>query len=99
MTLKTFIKQPADVEVYEIDWAAKYLAGAGDTAGNLLALTSDPGVTVTPEVSVGQPVTTGVLRVRVAGGTNGQSYKITARLGTVGGREKEADILVQVAET
>jgi hypothetical protein len=41
----------------------------------------------------------GVLRVRVQGGTNGQSYKITARLGTSGGREKEADILVQVAET
>lgn len=99
MTLKTFIKQPADVEVYEIDWAAKYLAGAGDTAGNLLAITADAGITVTPEVSIGQPVSTGVLRVRVSGGTSGSSYKVTARLGTAGGREKEADILVQVVET
>lgn len=99
MTLKTFVKQPADVEVYEIDWAAKYLAGAGDTAGNLLALTADAGITATPEVPVGQPVTGGVLRVRVSGGTNGSSYKVTARLGTTGGREKEADILVQVVET
>ena len=99
MTIKTFIKQPGDVEVYEIDWAAKYLAGTGDTAGNLLALSADTGVTVTPETPVGAPVAGGVLRVRVQGGANGQSYKITARLGTSGGREKEADILVQVAET
>lgn len=99
MTLKTFVKQPADVEVYEIDWAAKYLAGTGDTAGNLLALTAEAGITATPEVAIGQPVTGGVLRVRVTGGTSGSSYKVTARLATSGGREKEADILVQVAET
>jgi hypothetical protein len=99
MTIKTFIKQPADVEVYEIDWAIKYLAGTGDTAGNLLALSHDPGVAVVPQIAVGQPVTGGLLRVRVSGGTTGQSYKITARLGTSGGREKEADIVVQVAET
>lgn len=99
MTLKTFVKQPADVEVYEIDWAAKYLAGTGDTAGNLLALTAEAGITATPEVAIGQPVPAGVLRVRVSGGTSGSSYKVTARLGTSGGREKEADILVQVTET
>lgn len=99
MTLKTFVKQPADVEVYEIDWAAKYLAGTGDTSGNLLALTADAGITVTPEVPIGQPVAGGVLRVRVSGGNTGNSYKVTARLATSGGREKEADILVQVAET
>ena len=99
MTIKTFIKQPGDVEVYEIDWAAMYLAGTGDTAGNLLALTAEAGITVTPEVAIGQPVTGGVLRVRVTGGTSGSSYKVTARLATSGGREKEADILVQVAET
>ncbi len=99
MTIKTFIKQPGDVEVYEIDWAAKYLAGTGDTAGNLLALTAETGITATPEVAIGQPVPSGVLRVRVSGGTSGSSYKVTARLGTSGGREKEADILVQVVET
>ena len=99
MTIKTFVKQPADVEVCEIDWAVKYLAGVGDTAGNLLAVTSDPGVTVVPQVSVGALVTGGLLRVRVSGCTAGQTYKITARLGTSGGREKEADILVQVVET
>lgn len=99
MTIKTFEKQPADVEVYELDWQVKYLAGVGDTAGNLLALNSDSGVTVVPQIAVGQPVPGGLLRVRVSGGTAGQSYKITARLGTSGGREKEADILVQVVET
>lgn len=41
--IKEFIKQPADIEIYEIDYAAKYLAGTGDTAGNLLALTADAG--------------------------------------------------------
>lgn len=99
MIIKEFTRDPVEVEVYEIDFAAKYLAGTGDTAGNLLAFTADTGITVTPEVTVGQPVTGGVLKVRVAGGTNGQSYKITARLGTVGGREKEAEILVNVVES
>lgn len=99
MTIKTFEKQPADVEVYEIDWAARYLADTGDTAANLLAVTNDSGITVVPEIAVGQPVPTGVLRVRVSGGTSGTSYKITARLGTAGGREKEADITVQVTES
>lgn len=99
MTIKTFTKQPADIEVYVIDYAAKYLAGAGDTATTLLALTADAGVTVVPETAVGQPLASGVLRLRVSGGTHGQSYKITARLGTVGGREKEAEIVVQVTET
>ena len=99
MSIKTFVKQPADVEVYEIDFAAKYLAGVNDAAGNLLAIANESGVTVDPEVSVGQPVPAGVLRVRVSGGTHGVIYKITARMGTAGGREKEADILVSVVES
>jgi hypothetical protein len=99
MSIKTFTKQPADIEVYEIDWAAKYLEGTGDEAGDLLALTPEAGISVTPEISVGQPLAGGVLRVRVSGGTHGQSYKITARMSTSGGREKEAEILVQVVET
>lgn len=97
--IKEFVKQPADVEVYEIDYAAKYLAGTGDVATNLLALSSDAGITVTPEVAVGGAVPGGVVRVRVSGGMPGRAYKITARLGTVGGREKEAEILVNVVES
>lgn len=44
-------------------------------------------------------MTSGIVKVRVSGGTDGQSYKITARLGTAGGREREAEIVVNVAET
>lgn len=98
MVVKTLIKQPADVEVYEIDFDAKYLAGANDTASTLLAVTAEAGITVTPEVPVGGALSSGVVRVRVSGGDDGQAYKITARISTTGGREKEADVSVQVTE-
>ena len=96
-----FVQQPADVGIYEMDFAAKYLAGTGDTAGNLLDFSftaNADGFTALSQTAIGQPVPAGVLRVRAEGGVDGGFYKITARIGTVQGREKEWDITVLVRE-
>jgi hypothetical protein len=100
-TQTEFVQQPADVAIYEMDFAAKYLAGTGDTAGNLLAFTFAPnadGFVALSQTAIGQPVPLGVLRVRASGGVNGADYKVTARIGTVQGREKEWQVTIIVRE-
>jgi hypothetical protein len=82
-----------------MDFAAKYLAGTGDTAGNLLAFGFAPnadGFVALAQTALGQPVPGGVLRVRASGGVSGADYKVTARIGTTQGREREWDITVIV---
>ncbi len=101
LTQKEFVQQPLDVGIYELDFAAKYLAGTGDTAGNLLAFGFTPssdGFSATPQTAVGDAVTGGILRVRCAGGVDGGVYKVTARIGTTQGREKEWDVTILVRE-
>ena len=100
-TQTEFVQQPADVAIYEMDFAAKYLAGTGDTAGNLLAFTFEAnpdGYVALSQTAIGQPVPDGVLRVRASGGVSGAVYKITARIGTTQGREREWDVTVIVKE-
>jgi hypothetical protein len=98
-TQNEFVQQPLDVGIYEMDWAARYLAGTGDTAGNLLAFgftSNTDGFVATSQTAIGQPVPGGVLRVRASGGVSGADYKVTARIGTVQGRTREWDITVIV---
>jgi F420-0:gamma-glutamyl ligase len=100
-TQNEFVQQPLDVGIYEMDWAAKYLAGTGDTAGNLLAFTfaaNADGFVALAQTAIGDPVPAGIVRVRCAGGINGGAYKVTARIATTQGREKEWDIAVLVRE-
>lgn len=97
ITQTEFVQQPADVGIYEMDFASKFLAGTGDTAGNLLAFTfsaNTDGFVALAQTAIGQPVPGGVLRVRASGVANGADYKITARIGTTQGREKEWDIFI-----
>jgi hypothetical protein len=58
-----------------------------------------PIVTADFSTRFGQPVPGGVLRVRASGGVSGADYKVTARIGTVQGREREWDVTVIVRET
>jgi hypothetical protein len=100
-TQTEFVQQPADVGMYDMDFTAKYLVGTGDTAGNLLAFTyqaNSDGFEALSQTTIGDPVTAGILRVRAAGGVDGGVYKVTARIATAQGREKEHDITVLVRE-
>jgi len=54
----------------------------------------EPGITLVNQLITGQRV-----KVWIAGGSNGQKYKVTVRLTTVGGRVKEVEILIIVRAT
>ena len=93
--LKKFDKQPAEVQDYDIDFAAEYLAGLSDTAPGPggLTVTADAGITVDSFLLVN-----GKVKVWVSGGTTGTSYKITATVVTTGGRTKQAEIVIKVKD-
>ena len=88
--LKTFEHYAPDRQTYRIDFAAKYLAGVGDTAGTLVAFQADAGITATPEVAVGQPVPSGVVRFRVQNPTGPGPWKVAAQISTAGGDRRTA---------
>lgn len=90
MILATFVKQPADVQDYDIDFT-DYLTGLSDT-GASAEVVADPGITIDSDT-----LNAGVVKVWVSGGTAG-TYKITATLTTSAGRVKEAEIKLKVKE-
>lgn len=91
MTLATFKKQPSETQDYDIDFT-EYLADLGDTASSHVVI-ADAGITINTST-----LTAGVVKVWVAGGTDGQKYKITARITTAGTRVREAEITIAVKE-
>jgi hypothetical protein len=83
--IKSFEHYAPDRQTYRLDFAAKYLPGVGDTAGVLLAFQADTGITATPEVAVGQPVPSGVVRFRVQDLTGPGPWRVAAQISTAGG--------------
>jgi hypothetical protein len=90
--LATFTKQPADVQDYDIDYS-EWLAGFSDT-GSSATVTVDTGITLNMYTLLN-----GVVKVWLAGGTSGETYKVTTTLTTSGGRTKQAEIRIKVKET
>jgi hypothetical protein len=76
---------------FAIDWTA-WLANEGDTAASF-AWTVPAGITKEAEAAVGGKAT-----VWLSGGTDGQTYKVTCRLSTTGGRIDDRTIKVRVIE-
>jgi hypothetical protein len=89
--LGKFTKQPVEVQDYDIDFT-EYLASQNDAAISHSA-TADTGITI-----MASALTAGVVKVFVSGGTDGESYKVSATITTSGGRVKQGDILVRVKE-
>lgn len=96
--IKTIEQYKQDREVYEIDFAAKYLAQSNDTAATLKAVGSDPNITVTPEVSVGGALTSGVVKLAVDDPAAVGDYKVWAQITTAAGRERTGVIIVRVED-
>lgn len=89
--LGKFEKQPVDVLDYDFDYS-DWLADRADTI-------STATITATTGVTVGSSThTSGVVKVFISGGTDGQSYKITCTVVTTGGRTKQAEIVIKVKE-
>ena len=89
--LGTFIKQPADVLDYDIDYR-DWLADRSDTLQSA-TVTAETGLTVSSFVIV-----QGVVKVFLSGGTDGGSYKVTCTATTAGGRVKQAEIRINVKD-
>lgn len=94
--IKTVEQYRQDREVYEIDFGAKYLTQANDTAATLKAVGSDAGITVTPQVAVGGVLSSGVVKLAVDDPTAVGEYKVWAQIATAAGRERTGVIVVRV---
>ena len=96
--IKTVEQYRQDREVYEIDFGAKYLTQANDTAATLKAVGSDAGITVTPQVAVGGALSSGVVKLAVDDPTAVGDYKVWAQIATTAGRERTGVIVVRVED-
>jgi hypothetical protein len=87
-----FVKDPAAVLDYAIDWAAGYLAGQSITASNWSVSPEDAaGVTITePRIEGGQTL------AALHGGMCGHVYRITNRVSFSDGGHDERTLIVRV---
>lgn len=96
--IKTFELYQQDREVYEIDFDAKFLAEANDTAVTLNAVGSDAGITVAPQVSPGGALASGVVKLAVDDPASIGDYKVWAQITTAAGRKRTGVIVVRVED-
>lgn len=89
--LGRFTKQPDEVLDYNVDYT-DWFEEREDTPASETAV-ADAGITVGSVSRSGN-----VVKVVLAGGTSGQSYKVTVRLTTSTNIVKEADFIVRVQE-
>lgn len=92
MALASYTKQPGETLDYDIDFQEQWLSVINDTISSF-TVTSDAGITVVSSFLLG-----GIVKVFVSGGLDGQTYKVTVRVTTTGGRIREADIKIKVKE-
>lgn len=91
MALKKYPKQPAEVLDYDFNFT-RWFKGKTDSISTW-TYTIDPGISVITQVRSGN-----VIKLVVAGGTSGQTYKLTVRMTSVAGLVKEKEILIVVKE-
>lgn len=89
--LGKFEKQPADVLDYDFDYS-DWLDDRSDTIATYNVV-AETGLTVGLVTAI-----SGVVKVFLSGGTDGQTYKVTCTVTTTGGRTKQAEISVKVKE-
>lgn len=92
MILETYIKQPNEVQDYDIDFN-EYLAGMGNDTITSHVVEADAGINVDTSL-----VINGVVKIFLSGGTDGGRYNVTARVTTAGGRVREGEIQIKVKE-
>lgn len=91
--LEKFIKQPADVQDYDIDYT-EFLSAFADSPSSIPAVVAaDEGITVRYAVLV-----SGTIKVWLADGVDGMSYKVSVTLTTAGGRVRQTEFSLRVKE-
>ncbi len=91
--LEKFTKQPAEVKHYDVHFT-DFLAALGDSVQSTPVVVADVGVTQPYPASI----LDGVVKVWIAGGTSGVSYKVTITLTTVAGWVEQQEFMVKVKE-
>ena len=91
-------KQPIEIKDYPINYA-DWLAESGDTLSNVNAViecltdTADNSLTVHNLTLAPTAVS-----VWLSGGTDGQRYKVTVTVDTVGGRRDQSEFIVRIKD-
>lgn len=92
--LATWQKQPSDTQDYDVSFV-RWLARLKDTPAAVtpVVVIAEPGITL-----VSFALVDGVVKVWLSGGLDGETYKITVRMTTTGGRVKEVEFQIEVKE-
>lgn len=93
MALKTFPKQPAERQDYDISFV-DWLNSLTDTIATVTVV-ADTGITLETNFSH----SAGIVKCWLLGGADGTIYTVTATVTTTGGRVKQAEIRIKVKET
>jgi hypothetical protein len=91
MALRKFDKQPIEEQDYDFDFS-EYLELHNDVIQNL-AVAVETGLTLGAYSH-----SLGVVKVWISGGEDGEQYKVSATVTTVGGRVKQGDLIIRVRE-
>lgn len=89
--LNTFVKQPADYLDYDVEY--EDFLSDGDSVASGTATVSAAGLTVDPPLVVGT-----TLKLWVAGGTVGTTYKVDVTMTTAQGRIKQDELRFRIKE-
>ena len=92
MILGTFIKQPSDVNDYDVEYQ-DWLSG-NDTVANAVVTVDPDGNLAIDNVFVVSPR----INIWLSGGLNGATYKLTVTVTTTEGRVRQDEFRVKVKE-
>lgn len=93
-------KQPAEVKDYPIDyseWLAEITAGDTIASASAEAVCTTDATDTALVVNSVSTAATG-LAVWLSGGTDGQTYKVTVTVNTVGGRIDQSEFIVKLKD-
>lgn len=91
--MRTYVKDPDATLDYSVNWSA-FLAGSGDDTIVTAIWVAPVGVTVTDSGHSG-----GIHTGFISGGTLGESYTVTSRITTTGGRINDSSFILLIRET
>jgi hypothetical protein len=93
MLLEKFVKQPAEVKDYDVDYA-KWLGPISDVIDSVTTTVVCQSTPVDSTLVINSTFLTDTsVKLWISGGTSGKKYKITIRVTTDGGRIDESELL------
>lgn len=99
MALQTLFKQSAEQRNFQFDFAGKMADGATISSYDPLTFVNRGDVDGSGDITISSTTASGtLLQAKYAGGTNGETYRITARVTDSNGQVLEHDGLLKVQD-